>query len=136
MTSPSGALDTGTRLAYERTRLASERNMMAWIRTATSLISFGFTVYKFFEFEAGKSTPAATGSVLSPRVFALIMIGTGLVALLLSTIEHRRNITRLAVEPGSRDARDDACPCCYDCRHGTGGVWPRCSADEDDASMS
>ena len=86
-------LDTGTRLAYERTRLASERNMMAWIRTATSLISFGFTVYKFFQFEAGKSTPAATGFVLSPRVFALIMIGTGLVALLLSTIEHRRYIT-------------------------------------------
>jgi hypothetical protein len=33
-------------------------------------------------------------------VFALIMIGTGLVALLLSTIEHRRNITRLATESG------------------------------------
>jgi len=100
MTSPSVPLDTGTRLAFERTRLAAERNMMAWIRTATSLISFGFTVYKFFQFEAGKSAPAATGFVLSPRVFALIMIGTGLVALLLSTIEHRQNIRRLATEPG------------------------------------
>lgn len=104
MTSPAGALDTGTRLAYERTRLASERNMMAWIRTATSLISFGFTVYKFFQFEAGKSTPAATGSVLSPRVFALIMIGTGLIALLLSTIEHRRNLKAFVPEPGEAHA--------------------------------
>ena len=100
MTAPAAPLDTGTRLAFERTKLAAERNMMAWIRTATSLISFGFTVYKFFQFEEGKSTPAATGFVLSPRVFALIMIGTGLVALLLSTIEHRRYITLLATEPG------------------------------------
>ena len=100
MTSSGAPLDTGTQLAFERTRLAAERNMMAWIRTATSLISFGFTVYKFFEFEVGKNAPAATGLVLSPRVFGMIMIGTGLVALLLSTIEHRRNLKALSTEPG------------------------------------
>ena len=44
-------LDVGTRLAYDRTRLAFERTMLAWVRTAASLITFGFTVYKFFEFE-------------------------------------------------------------------------------------
>ena len=38
-------LDTATRLAMERTRIAYERTMMAWIRTATSLITFGFSVY-------------------------------------------------------------------------------------------
>jgi putative membrane protein len=104
MTAPAAPLDTGTRLAYERTRLAVERNMMAWIRTATSLISFGFTVYKFFQFEAGKSVPAATGHLLSPRVFGMTMIGTGLVALLLSTIEHRRSLKALAAEPGEAHA--------------------------------
>ena len=104
MSATAVPLDTGTRLAIERTRLAVERNMMAWIRTATSLISFGFTVYKFFEFEAGKSLPAATGRLLSPRVFGMIMIGTGLVALLLSTIEHRRNLKALAPEPGTAHA--------------------------------
>ena len=44
-------LDVGTRLAVDRTRLAYERTLMAWVRTATSLISFGFTIYKFFQFE-------------------------------------------------------------------------------------
>ena len=43
-------MDTGTKLAVDRTRLAYERTLMAWVRTATSLISFGFTIYKFFEF--------------------------------------------------------------------------------------
>jgi Domain of unknown function (DUF202) len=47
-------IDAGTRLAVERTRLAYERTLMAWVRTATALISFGFTIYKFFEFEMTK----------------------------------------------------------------------------------
>ena len=50
-------LDASTKLAYDRTRLAYERTLMAWVRTGTSLITFGFTIYKFFEEfqKAGKS---------------------------------------------------------------------------------
>src|SRR3989337_955177 len=44
---------TTTKLAYERTNLAHERTLMSWVRTATSLITFGFTIYKFFQFEKG-----------------------------------------------------------------------------------
>jgi uncharacterized membrane protein YidH (DUF202 family) len=45
MTSPSEIrLDVGTRLAVDRTRPAHERPLMAWVRAATSLISFGFTI--------------------------------------------------------------------------------------------
>ena len=102
MTISTLTLDTGTRLAVERTRLAYERNMMAWIRTATSLISFGFTVYKFFDFEAGRSLPGVSGRILSPRLFAFIMIVSGLAALTLGTIEHRRGITGLQVEQGTK----------------------------------
>ena len=48
-----------TKLAVDRTRLAHERTLMAWVRTATSLISFGFTIYKFFQFlRDGKGTAA------------------------------------------------------------------------------
>jgi len=35
--------------AWLRTRLAVERTMMAWIRTAASLIGFGFTIVQFFD---------------------------------------------------------------------------------------
>ncbi len=41
--------DDRTRLAVTRTVAALDRTLMAWIRTATSLISFGFTIYKFFQ---------------------------------------------------------------------------------------
>jgi len=96
----AGVIDTGTRLAVERTRLAYERTLMAWVRTATSLISFGFTVYKFFQFDMSKQ-PTRAAAAIGPRGFALMMISIGLVALFLSTIEHRRNMQKMRAEYGS-----------------------------------
>ena len=84
------APDTGTRLAVERTRLAYERTMMAWVRTAASLISFGFTIYKFFQLEL-KSAPTAD-RLMGPRGFALTMIATGLVALILAGLQHHHSL--------------------------------------------
>jgi putative membrane protein len=91
--SPLPALDTGTRLALDRTRLAYERTMMAWIRTATSLISFGFAIYKFFELDLKSS--AAADRLIGSRGFALLMIGVGLVALLLAGIQHRQGVLQM-----------------------------------------
>ena len=82
-----------TQLALDRTWLAHERTLMAWVRTATSMITFGFTIYKFFQFEAaGKS---GSHGLLTPRQFAMTMIGIGLVALLFATISHRREVKPL-----------------------------------------
>ena len=54
-----------TTLAVERTRLAHERTLMAWVRTATSLISFGFTIYKTFNTcRISRETIAFTGRLL------------------------------------------------------------------------
>ena len=69
--------------------------MMAWIRTATSLISFGFTIYKFFDLEL-KSNQSA----LSARAFAIIMISSGLVALTLAGIQHHASLRSLRAEYG------------------------------------
>lgn len=93
-------LPAATRFALDRTRLAYERTLMAWVRTATSLISFGFTIYKFFQYlhEGRETAPVA---VLGPRSFALLMISIGLVALTLATIEHRRQLRAMRVEYGS-----------------------------------
>ena len=84
---------TATTLAFERTRIAYERTMMAWIRTATSLITFGFSVYKFFEFEM-KNAPAAT-MLVGPRGFGLGLIVIGLLSMLVGTIEHARDLRGL-----------------------------------------
>jgi putative membrane protein len=87
------------RLALERTRLAYERTLMAWVRTATSLISFGFTIYKFFQY-LHDGRPDVDGA-FGPRAFALVMIAIGLTALLLATADHRRHMASLRAEYGS-----------------------------------
>ena len=94
-------IDTATRLAVDRTRLAHERTLMAWVRTATSLISFGFTIYKFFQFDMSKQAPVRADSLLGPRGFALVMITIGLVSLALSTVQHRREMRALRDEFGA-----------------------------------
>jgi putative membrane protein len=84
------------RLAYERTRLAYENTMMGWVRTATSLITFGFTIYKFFQLELRGGV--APDRLVGPREFGLTMVIIGLVALLVATWEHRVNIRLLKAE--------------------------------------
>lgn len=76
---------SSTQLAIDRTRLAFERTTMAWVRTATSLITFGFSVYKFFQIEANKDLP---GRLIGPREFALMMISIGIFALVIATVQH------------------------------------------------
>ena len=86
--------DTSTILATDRTRLAHDRTLMAWVRTATSLISFGFTIYKFFQY-LNEKQPARPEGILGPRQYALLMIAIGIVALLLATLQHRRDMVVL-----------------------------------------
>lgn len=77
-------------LAFERTVLAESRTLMAWIRTAISLISFGFTIYKFFQEVAGN-----THRFFSPRKVGMLMIGVGMLALLWGLMEHNATIKKL-----------------------------------------
>ncbi|QKT08009.1 DUF202 domain-containing protein [Gordonia sp. X0973] len=81
-----GEIDKATALAVERTRLALERTTMAWIRTSTSLIAFGFTIFKFFQYR--RETNADT--IASPWLVGLVMIVVGIVTLVLATIQHRQ----------------------------------------------
>jgi inner membrane protein YidH len=84
-----------TRLALSRTILAHDRTLMAWVRTSTSMISFGFTIYKFFQFLQGDQTSADVHRLLGPRGVALVMILIGVSGLLLATIDYRRQIAVL-----------------------------------------
>ncbi|HUR36059.1 MAG TPA: DUF202 domain-containing protein [Vicinamibacterales bacterium] len=96
----SPSIDTGTRLAVDRTRLAYERTMMAWVRTSASLISFGFTIHKFFQFRVQSGDVPASGRVLGPREFGGILVATGLVALVLASYDHRRSLEALRASYG------------------------------------
>ena len=88
-------MDTSTQLSIERTLLAHERTLMAWVRTAVSLISFGFTIYKFFEYLVQSGQRVASGSLLGPRHFGMLLIGTAIAILIVAMLQHRRQEKRL-----------------------------------------
>jgi putative membrane protein len=81
-------------MALDRTWLAHERTLMAWVRTAASQISFGFTIYKFFEFET--RPVGIRRGFITPRDFAVILVGIGILALLGAAIQHRKEVRRMS----------------------------------------
>jgi len=84
-------------LAYERTILAQERTLMAWVRTSLSMISFGFTIYKFFgDLKKGDLLPE--GRANAPKNFGLILVGLGTFLLIAASIQHQMILKALRVE--------------------------------------
>jgi putative membrane protein len=86
--------------AWIRTRLALERTFMAWIRTAVSLIGFGFTIVQFFQRLQGMNT--VDGRHMrpeAPRDLGLALIATGIGALVISTWQYRLQLRYLWSEP-------------------------------------
>jgi putative membrane protein len=81
-------------LAIDRTRLAAERSLMAWVRTALSMITFGFTIYKFLQFIREQST-IPLPRPHAPRNLALALIGIGTLALIIACIQHRKYVRKL-----------------------------------------
>ncbi len=71
---------------------------MAWIRTSTSLIAFGFTIFKFFEYLA--TSERRRQPILSPWIFGMVMILVGLTGLTLAWIQHRQEMKALGADVG------------------------------------
>ena len=99
--SGTGDLPDATKLAVDRTRLAYERTLMAWIRTATSMISFGFTIFKFLEAQPERERRFTfVEQLLNARNFAMLMISVGLIGLSAAAFQHRREMASLRARYG------------------------------------
>lgn len=81
--------------AWVRTRLAVERTILAWIRTAVSLIAFGFTIVQFFE--RVQDMPGANPATFphAPRYLGLALILAGIGSLLVAMWEYRWTVKYL-----------------------------------------
>lgn len=73
--------------------------MLAWVRTATSLITFGFAIYSFFGLPSGAGSKFTTH--LGPHIFALLLIAMGLFSLLGAALQRRQAIRTMKLDyPG------------------------------------
>jgi putative membrane protein len=81
--------------SWIRTRLSVERTMMSWIRTAVSLIGFGFTIVQFFDRLQDLPGAAPGHFPDAPRYLGLMLILCGIVALVISVWEYRWTLSYL-----------------------------------------
>lgn len=88
-------LNSAHHLAIDRTMMAAERTLMAWVRTSLSLISFGFTIAKFFQYLNQQLPSDSRFRVHTPRYFGLALTLLGLGALVVAIVEHDSVVRRL-----------------------------------------
>ncbi len=83
-----------TKIQYERTRTAFERLQLAWIRASLTLITIGVGAYEYFHnrIESGKSPLL---KLISGRELGVFLVLIAFIALLLATIQHKKNMSDL-----------------------------------------
>jgi putative membrane protein len=77
--------------------MAADRTLMAWVRTAISMIGFGFTLYKFLQY-AHEQKPGGLPSLTGPRNLSLAFIALGLLSLVIAVIQDWHYTKRLQNE--------------------------------------
>lgn len=93
MTAPGSGFDVqpsvGNHFAWIRTLLGLQRTLMAAVRTAASLVGFGFTVAQFFQRLQG-NVPDGLRMMNpeTPRIVGLVLIATGVVSLAIFTWQY------------------------------------------------
>jgi putative membrane protein len=82
-------------LAKERSRAAAERTLMAWIRTALSLIGFGFGIDRIVAAVQSSRLAGSDRVDLSVRLLSIGFIAIGNLALLVAVLQHEQVLKRL-----------------------------------------
>jgi putative membrane protein len=82
-----------------QTRLALERTLLAWVRTAAALIGFGFTIFHFYEVlntVEGVRPPFHPGA---SRMLGISLVGIGTLALALALVQYLLTLRHLGKDP-------------------------------------
>lgn len=85
---PALPTDMGTM----RTIMAADRTLMAWIRTALSMLSFGFTIYKVLEGVAQQNILPHSDT---PQRVGLFLAGVGTASMVLGVFSYWATLREL-----------------------------------------
>lgn len=89
--------------AEANTRLAAERNLLAWLRTSLAIMGLGFVVARFGLFlRTLAGTPVPNQSVSHSLLLGVALVGFAVGITALATVEYRRVIRLLDRGEGYR----------------------------------
>jgi putative membrane protein len=94
-TQPQTAAEVQTRFAWLRTRMALQTTLAAWVRTATSLIGFGFAIVQFLEHFDRPASGGPEGSHVA-RMVGLVLVSAGVLTTVVATWEYHIAVKYLA----------------------------------------
>jgi putative membrane protein len=78
-----------THFSWLRTRLSIERTLMSWVRTASALVGFGFSLVAFFEQLRQMRDAAPARFPHATRLAGAVMIAAGIVGLSIAIWQYR-----------------------------------------------
>jgi len=76
------------KLDQEKTFLAFDRTLLAWIRTGTSLLTFGFAIMKLLEEESHKPGQHPLLQMINPQYIGWTMIFSGFIGLTMAVANY------------------------------------------------
>jgi putative membrane protein len=85
----AASTNINTELAKHRTHEASDRTMMAWVRTSLALMGFGIGIYEIAEKTGGEKI------FRSSKLVGLALILLSLFAMIFAIIENKQNHKKL-----------------------------------------
>ena len=99
--------NVGNHFAWMRTVMALQNTQLAAVRTAVSLIGFGFTVAQFFQ-KLQDNVPEGLQAVnpAMPRNVGLVLIAVGVISLAVFTWHFRAELRYLCTGPFAPIAGD------------------------------
>ncbi len=89
--------------ALVRTAFSSEQTLLSWIRTSLSLITFGFSITKFFYYMGERQADVQMSA--GPRRMGIALVCVGVFVLVLATIEHVQRIRKMRQQGLPREVR-------------------------------
>lgn len=94
-----------TQLSWQRSELANLRTLLAWARTAVSMIGFGFTIYNFYR--GFLEDLATAGRADGARNLGLTLVTAGTLAMLVAVWNYWSTNKSLARLHGVLDIPDE-----------------------------